>query len=231
MQRIGPNTRAADLIIAHHHAILVFERFGLPLALQDKTLEQVAREHDLRPPILINLLHLTLHRKPKDINDLQPEDALTIIEYLLRSHEYYRQEVAPRIAQLIQALRGELDSKGMPLLEQFFRAYMQEVDDHFDYEDQTAFPYIQQLFGKLRYSHSSEYTIEDYTQHHSDLQEKLDDLQELLIRYLPVPRTSSTIRQLLLAVTDFGNDMLNHTAIENEILVPLVEKEERKCTS
>ncbi|PID90161.1 MAG: hypothetical protein CSA97_04335 [Bacteroidetes bacterium] len=231
MLRIGPNTKAADLIIAHPGAILIFERLGLPLKLQDKTLEQVAEQHELNPALLINLLHLALYRKPKDIGDLQPHDAMVIIEYLLRSHEYYRLEVAPRIAQLIQTLRAELDSNGMPLLEQFFEAYIQEVDDHFDYEDQTAFPYIQQLFNHPTHPQLSEYTIEHYTQHHSDLQEKLDDLQELLIRYLPVPKTSSTLRQLILAVTDFGNDMLNHTAIENEILVPLVQKEERKCTS
>ncbi|PIE84203.1 MAG: hypothetical protein CSA07_03090 [Bacteroidia bacterium] len=229
MHRLGLNTRAADVIIAHPGTILIFERLGLPLTLQDMTLEQVAQEHAVSPALLINLLHLALHRKPKDLNELRPQDAMTIIAYLLRSHEYYRLEVVPRIVQLIQVFRSERESSGMPLLEQFFSAYVQEVDAHFDYEDQTAFPYIEHLLrtGKPM---QADYSIEQYTQHHSDIQEKLDDLKELLVRYLPAPSISPTLRQLILAVTDFGDDMLNHSAIENEILVPLVQKEEQRCS-
>lgn len=228
MSIIHIGSRASEIILASPSIIYVFEWLNIPLGMQDKTIEEVCKEVGISPAVLLNLLHVTLYQMPKDSPDLLPRDALALIDYLLKAHEYYSREATPRIIQLVQELREVESNSSLPLIEKFFREYSHETEEHFKYEKEVAFPYMKRLFSNPLEALEGGYRIREYRQQHNDIQEKLDDLLKLLIKYLPPSKSYPARRRLFLALTDLGHDLQTHTCIEDEMLMPLVEKEESK---
>lgn len=231
MIRITVSTPAAEVILQHPRTLNVFERLHIPLGLHEKTLGQIAQEHAISAHLLLALLHITLHGTPPSPAQLEENDALTLVEYLLKSHEFYSQEASPRIMSLIQNAAIQGNNQNMALVEQFFHKYTQEIELHFDYEMRTAFPYIQQLFTQKNEKPQSQYCVKEYQQHHSNIEAKLTDLQNLLVKYLPQEEPYPIRRTLIQEITTLGNDLAIHTTIENEILIPLVEQKEKQWTS
>ena len=91
------------------------------------------------------------------------------------------------------------------------------------------------LYGKIVNSkqstiHSSkveEYSVKEYRLHHDDIEEKLNDLKNLLIKYLPQKNDQQIRRKLLFSLFEVEYDLNIHSQIEDTILIPLVEKMEK----
>jgi regulator of cell morphogenesis and NO signaling len=113
----------------------------------------------------------------------------------------------------------------MQLVERFFNDYKHEVDQHFDYENNTVFPYILNLIDA---NAADNYSVIDYREHHDDIQEKLDDVKKLLIEHLPQKADNNLRRKILFALFDLDADLQTHSKIENEILIPQVEQFEQQ---
>jgi regulator of cell morphogenesis and NO signaling len=111
------------------------------------------------------------------------------------------------------------------MVEKFFNEYKKEVDHHFEYENGTVFPYILHLIDDAK---DESYSVIDYREHHDDIQEKLDDLKTLLIEHLPQTTNNSLRRKILFALFNLDFDLQVHSKIENEILIPQVEKLEKE---
>lgn len=222
---ITPALRAEEVLLAAPSAFWVFERLGLPLLVADHTLADLAAQRGCRPHFVTFLLQLNLGRDLAEIAPLQVEDVPFLLDYLLAGHEYYMQEANPDIAGQLGVILPEVDRPIRELLRDFFDRYMQEARAHFDYERDTVFPYVRSLWQarELR-----QYRMQDYKHHHSDIQIKLADLQNLFLRYLPPLRNAGQARRLLYALGMLRNDLNIHTLLEDDVLVPLVEKMERK---
>ena len=76
------------------------------------------------------------------------------------------------------------------LVGKFFDEYSQEVKEHLAYEDVVAFPYFSFL------AHDKEnvdlddakFSAEEYRQHHTDIETKLGELKNLLLKHIS-PKT------------------------------------------
>jgi regulator of cell morphogenesis and NO signaling len=90
-----------------------------------------------------------------------------------------------------------------------------------------VFPYIEKL---LNDSHTTdgEYRISLFGHSHGNVNEKLNDLSNIIIKYLSGEYASQLRYEILSEIGNIGNDLLKHSEIENRLLVPLVEKIE-KC--
>jgi regulator of cell morphogenesis and NO signaling len=67
-----------------------------------------------------------------------------------------------------------------------------------------------------------DFSIGEYEQHHSDVQEKLDDLKKLIMTYLPRECDQQTIHAALAEIFTLETDLRKHTIIEDRILIPAV---------
>jgi regulator of cell morphogenesis and NO signaling len=126
---------------------------------------------------------------------------------------------------------AELNDNGENgLVEQFFIEYFNEVKEHLDYENQVVFPYIINLSGKLENAapnhKQAHYSVKEYREHHNDIQEKLNDLKSLLIKYLPRQNDLPLRRKLLFMLSELEYDLDIHSRIEDRILIPLVAEME-----
>ena len=106
----------------------------------------------------------------------------------------------------------------------YLHTYRREVDNHFDYEERTVFPYVQALLEKRRVDG---YNILCFEDNHSDIDGKLCDLKNIIIKYLPENCSAKLRYEVLSDIFRFEEDLSRHTVIENQILIPLVEKLEK----
>ena len=74
----------------------------------------------------------------------------------------------------------------------------------------------------------SSYKIKEYEKNHSDIDAALNDLKNIIIKYLPPECTIDKCRKILMNLFMFEYDLSKHTLLENKILISLVECIEKK---
>lgn len=215
----------SDIILNNHFIILVLERFGIKLGQQSKTVEMVCKENNICVEIFLTISNLHNNICYTPIISYKYSDIKTIIEYLENSHQYYSEEIFPEIIKDIHSLSEVNKMQGISMVEDFFNQYKKEVNKHFEYENDIAFPYMLNLLNNNNNNKNS-YSVKQYKEHHDDIEEKLDDLKRLLIQHLPQKNDRLERRKILFALFDLEQDLKIHAKIENDILIPFIEKVE-----
>jgi regulator of cell morphogenesis and NO signaling len=121
-----------------------------------------------------------------DIANFSKDDIVLIINYLKNCHNHYKYEKFTIIKQYIKELFQINNTKETLLIEKFFNEYYDEVIEHLDYEEQIAFPYIEHLVEDNKEEVQYNFSVEQYRNHHSDIEYKLKDLLKLLLMHITV---------------------------------------------
>jgi|SRR6056297_39156 len=231
METITKQDKLANILYKYPQLILVLERLNIFPGLGEKTIEQIATEKRIDSDLLMVLLKMQLDPEHTPNIELPVDTIKSIVEYLSVSHEYYTQELYPVIAENIALLAEKNDHTSIQMVKQFFAEYRNEADRHFEYENDIAFPYILSLYAenqKLPDEISAEYSVDTYRENHDNIEEKLDDLKQLLIKYLPFDEDYRIRRNIILSLDRLDADLKAHAKIEDEILIPLVRQLEEK---
>jgi len=153
-------------------------------------------------------------------NDIESINVENLISYLQNSHHYYRDKCLPGIQYQLERITNDARTQGpTKLLQQFYHGYQTEVLNHFKYEDTVAFPYVIHL---TKGDNTDIYKISQFEENHSNIEEKLNDLKNIIIKYLPDVASRDELNTLLFQLFELEDDFRKHTLIENKILVPLV---------
>jgi len=218
--------KMADVVLNNHFLIFVLERFGIPLGTQEKSIAEVCDENNIAVKLFITIanLHINIDVLPTVVlNDI---DAYTIIDYLKKSHEYYLTEAIPNISHQINLLSNTNKDSAHTLIERFFNEYKKDISNHLLYEESIVYPYITSLLNLK--NGKKEYTINNYKKNHDDIESKLDDLKNLLIKHLPDQNNKKFRRKLLFELFRFERDLRIHSIIEEHILIPHIERIEKQ---
>jgi regulator of cell morphogenesis and NO signaling len=215
------NEKIADMVLRNHFLLLVLERFGINLGLQEKIVKDICAEHNINTSVFLAICNL--HINPNEIPELniQIEDIRVIVNYLKNTHEYYKTEVLPKVSEQIKSITENNKDLTFILIERFFEEYKQEVFKHLEYEETKVFPYAMDLISGN--NKTIDYKIKDYKNHHQDIETKLLDLKNLLIKHLPEKNDQVFRRNLLFELFRFEKDLRIHTIIEENILVTAIE--------
>lgn len=213
--------KLADLISANRNIILILPRFGIELGFGDKSVHDVCQMYGVDTQMFLMVC------KVYSFNDYLPttdqirkarfED---LLKYLEASHKYYLESRIPHIARHLDHLAQAMPEKDGKLLRKFFNDYQTEVTKHFEFEEQTVFPYIQMLTSGVR---NSTFSIETFEENHSNIEDKLSDLKNIIIKYLPAGILPEERISILFDLFRLAEDLDKHTLIENKILAPYVE--------
>ncbi|MGE5480113.1 MAG: hypothetical protein ACM3U1_06760 [Chloroflexota bacterium] len=234
---ISKKSKLADIVNRHSELLNVLRRLGIKLGFADKTVGEVCEQYGVNSDFFIELATLVVD--PGDFNPKYIENFTTAptIEYLRRSHEAYGRENLPEIESSIAALeRGESSRREeASALRMFFENYRKEAIRHFQYEDGVVFPYILRIESGFTGAESAENlarlipesSIVNYIKMHNPLDEQLDDLKNLLIKYFKPFEDARTSQALLQSLFEMERDLKNHELIENQILFPQVLRMER----
>lgn len=233
LQVIRHDTKVSDLIEHNPYLLLMLEHLEIPLGFQDKTIEQVCNDHGISYRLFIVLANLFNGHEPTKVQITSSSDIKKILDYLVNSHKHYLNEKFPLMTSYIEQIFQVNTNPEISLLRKFFEDYYNEVVEHLDYEHNVVFPYVTSLDRQVNQGNASdiphEYSISDYQGHHDDIEEKLADLKNLLVKYLPSHKDTQARRKLLLVLNELEFDLHIHSLIEETILVPLVEEMENSA--
>lgn len=225
-----PDLKICEIIPDNPYLLLFFEHFGITLPVQDKSLEAVCEEHGISLRLMLTFANLFNGVTQVSSPELSFEDTKAIILYLKNSHEFYSGEIYPEILNTIEQMAEVNDSSEMNLVKKFFTEYFNEVNEHLDYENEVVFPYVLDLYEQTKKREQGkkkkEYSVVQYRDQHNDIEEKLEDLKKLLIKYLPQKDDMILRRKILFNLFQVEYDLNVHSQIEEFILIPLVEKME-----
>ena len=110
------------------------------------------------------------------------------------------------------------------IIKSFVGKYREGVIKHFQYEERVVFPYIG---GLVNSNTKDNFHIIQYEENHSNIDDKLSDLKNILIKYLPEEYDSKEREDLLTEIFLFEEDLTKHTIIEDKILIPFVTEIEK----
>ncbi len=238
---ITHENKMADLIHMNYLLISVINRFGIQLGFENKTVEQVCKEHQIDTRFFLEIVNAFHNKEYFPDKNLQTFSIKLIVEYLLKTHRYYLEEKVPELEILIDKMVKECysDAENIGVLIQFFTEYKNELATHTRREDEVVFPYAlkieeayehpknrKDLIAELR-----KYSMRDYMNEHDNIEEKLFDLKNIIIKYLPPPKNKTLCNTVLTELFNLEQDINDHSRIEEKVLAPKVVELEKKLIS
>lgn len=229
-KHVRADQKVAEMLLDNPFLMLLLEHFDIPLGVQEHTVEQLCQEHAISKELFITIANLYNGHIPVAGNSIVISDVLTIIHYLKNCHLYYQNEKYPQIKSLIRQIYEVNTHAEVLMIDKFVDEYIQEVTEHLEYENKTVFPYVLELHKQLIHKQTTNiqvtYSVIEYKEQHNDIEEKLNDLKNILLKYLPQHNDRQLRRNLLLYLVELEYDLNIHSLIEDSILIPLVEKME-----
>lgn len=217
--------KVADLVLANYRLLFVFPSFNLNLDLGEGTVKRICEKNGISTSLFLLVCNLyTFDDYYPNTNTLTHIPLNDLMKYLKNSHRDFLENRLTKVISRILDLINYCCLKNGKTLVKFCEKYRQEVIAHFDYEEQVVFPYIQSLLDGEK---TSNYNIKEYERNHSDLDAALNDLKNILIKYLPPECTIEKCRDALIDLFLFEFDLSKHTSLEEQILIALVEQIEK----
>ena len=219
--------KMADLVASDISLLSILQRLEIKLGFGEATVAEVCARHSISAELFLMICNIYSFRDYEpQIETLTGEDIRSITMYLRASHRYYRTICFPALHDNIHRMVKELDEISRRLIDKFYDDYDSEVSNHFQYEEEVVFPYIERLLNNSG-NGNGEYSISLFGHSHGNVNEKLNDLSNIIIKYLNGEYASQLRFEILAEINSIGNDLLKHSDIENKLLVPLVEKIEK----
>ncbi len=213
--------KMAELVQTDYKLLLLFPRFGMELGVgEDSIATQCIRQH-VSPHLFIMMCNIySFADYSPSRKEVERLDAEQLLSYLSRSHTYYIESRISPIERLLQDITEHYTAQHKAILLKFFAEYKQEVLNHFDYEEKTVFPYIRRLMACHQMQQG--YDIETFEKNHSNIDDKLSDLKNILIKYLPGIGMAERQAELLFQIFALEDDLSRHAFVEDVVLIPLV---------
>lgn len=218
-------TKMAE-IITDYSLLTIIDRLNIKLGFGDASIDEICHRHNLSTDLFLMICRVySIDGFMPDINGLTNSDIPKLIGYLQRTHKYWIESFFPNLHTNIHTMLESCDERSAKILNKFYDDYDDEVQKHLDYEENTVFPYIMSL-GEGKKNIANKFRIKDFEENHSNIEEKLHDLKNIVIKYLPENASQLSRINVLNEIFKIENDLNKHSIIENKILIPLVSKYE-----
>ncbi|MFA7103619.1 MAG: hypothetical protein WC165_00515 [Dysgonamonadaceae bacterium] len=213
--------KLSDLIDNNPLLLLMLQHFNIDFSVLDLSVSQLSAEYKISENLFISIANLYNGFGTNENETYSKTDLLQVIDFLENTHVYYRSDKYQQIRTYITQLQQNHPAKELKLLEKFFDEYFNEVIEHLDYEDSVAFPYFITLLKKEKGKSVQElYSSNEYNDHHTDIELKLQDLKNLLLKYVKINGDLDLRRRLFFALYELEFDLYIHSQIEETILIP-----------
>ena len=220
MDQFTSNMKVADLVEANYRLLGVLARVGIDGSFGEKTVSEACLQSGVDPDTVILLCEV--YSRPNftpSVEMLHHSHVGDILRYLHQSHDFYLNSALVAMESDITRLLEPCQKRQQEVVWDFFRGYQVELRNHFAFEETEVIPYVQDLIiGRQR----SGFSIARFEENHSNIDEKLSDFKNLVMKSLPASCDKRTRIELLLRVYALQEDLKCHTYIEDHILVPMV---------
>lgn len=228
---VKPETRIAELVFENPYQLLLLEQFNLNPETYDISVSAVCRAYNLSESVFIVFANLYNGYALTGNEHFTHDQIEPVIAFLHNSHTYFRNDKYPEIREYIRKMYLTNPSTEIKLTGEFFDKYFAEVNEHLDYEETVAFPYFRELLKEGQHAKTkgrNRFSGKQYLEHHTDIESKLTDLKNLLLKHISVRNDAANRRNLLFSLFELEFVLNIHSMIEESILIPLVMDLEKK---
>ncbi|MBR3473280.1 MAG: helix-turn-helix transcriptional regulator [Prevotella sp.] len=213
-----------SLIADNYNLLESLGRFGINLGFGDKTVKEVCEDQGVDTYTFLAIVNYSINGY-REFDDNDRMSVPTLIHYLKASHEYFLDYQLPNIRKELKEALDDSDNLAR-LIMKMYDSYAHEIRTHMKYEEQTVFPYVNTLLSK---EVKGDYDIDTFSKHHGQTTQKLRELKNIIIKYLP----SNTQRNNLLTTVLYdlykNEEWLGqHAEVEDYIFIPAIRRLERK---
>lgn len=218
--------KMSDLICDNYSLLMVMSRFGLSLGFGDRSVKDVCQAQGVDYKTFLAVANFISH-EPYTYSGEEDDFSLTaLMDYLKRAHTYFLDFNLPAIRRkLIEAIDCSGTNDVAFLILKFFDEYAKEVRRHMEYENQAVFTYVD---GLLRGCLSDTYDIATFTSHHNQIDSKLTELKNIIIKYYPEKENNNLLNAVLFDIFNCEQDLASHCQVEDYMFVPAVAQMERR---
>ena len=214
------DSRLSDLITAHPSLLTLLTRLGISLGFGDRSIADVCEASGVDTSFFLLICNVyTFNNYIPSTPTILDTDMNGLVPYLEKSHKYYVDKRLPHIERHLDAIAQKLGGRIGKVFISFFQEYKQEVEEHFSHEERDVFPHIRALMSGER---DTSYSIGMFLHTHSDIEGKLDDLLNIVFKYLPPQVDDDNVMDVVYDILRLREDLKKHTFIEEKIMVPLV---------
>ena len=219
-----PDDKMISIIGDNYNILQSIGSFGINLGFGDKTVQEVCEDQHVDTYTFLAIINFTINGY-REYDDAERLSIPTLMQYLKASHNYYLDFELPYIRKgLVEAL-DEKDNLARLILK-LYDEYARSVRNHMQYEEKTVFPYVENLLNNKLVTN---YDIETYSKHHGQTDQKLRELKNIIIKYLP----SDGLRNNQLSATLYNiynceEWLSQHASVEDEIFIPVIKSLEKR---
>ncbi len=235
---ITAEMKMADVVHQNYSLLPVITRFGIDLGFGESTVAEVCSKSGVNLDFFLEITNSFIDEDYVPQVDLGSFPVSLIVDYLEKTHAYYMNDKIPGLEAMIRNLVSEEDvePENARLVLNFFREYVVELDNHIAKEEKKIQPYVLRvekawLEGKLDAELEKrirEYSINDFAREHDNIEEKLNDLKNIIIKYLPPFKNKSLCNAILMELFRLEKDLNAHAELEDKVLIPKVAGMESK---
>lgn len=217
--------KMSDMICGNYPLVLVTSRFGIKLGFGEKNVGEVCRQNGVDAFTFLTVVNfLTEEIRFVDQSICEHLSVETLMRYLHNAHDYFLNFRIPHIRRKLDDATTACQSEVAIAIHNFFEEYAQEINKHMAYEERVVFPYVRDLTsGKP----GTKYNISIFKKKHEQIDEKLSDLKNILIKYYP-GTGSHLLNSVLFDLFTTEEDLISHTRVENDLFTPVILSYEKK---
>lgn len=215
--------KMSDLICENYPMVLVMSRFGIALGFGEKNIGEVCSQHQVDTDTFLAVVNFLIN--PTERVAGQPSLSVeSLIRYLHNAHDYFLNFCLPQLRRkLTEAISGCPEEISF-IICKFFDDYASEVNKHMSYEEKVVFPYVRSL---LAGEANPQYNISIFRKHHDQIEMKIAELKNILIKYYP-SQGDHLINWVLFDIFATEKDLASHTQVENRLFIPAILKLEKQ---
>lgn len=218
--------KMSDLICDNYSLLMVMSRFGLSLGFGDKSVKDVCEAQGVDTSTFLAVANFINEGQCSYTESENGFSVTALMDYLKRAHAYFLDFELPGIRRNLMDSIDVSDKEGVAyLILKFFDEYAQEVRRHMEYENKAVFTYVEELLkGKL----SDVYDIATFASKHNQIETKLTELKNIIIKYYPEKENNNRLNSVLFDIFNCENDLASHCQVEDYMFVPAVAQIERR---
>ena len=211
--------KMSDLICENYPMVLVMSRFGIALGFGEKNIGEVCRQNGVDACTfltVVNFLTEEISAPVTNVSNCLSIEAL--ITYLHNAHDYFLNFRLPHLRRkLLEAIAECLQDVAF-VIQRFFDEYAEEVNKHMSYEEKVVFPYVR---GLLEGKKDPKYNISIFRKRHDQIEMKIIELKNILIKYYPGPG-SNLLNSVLFDIFATEQDLASHNHVEDYLFMPAI---------
>ena len=205
----------ADMVAANYDLILMLPRFGIPLGFGEQSVKEVCRRCNVDENFFLTVCNIyTFDDYRPDAEEAAAIDCRLVEEHLQASHRYYIDERLPHLQRHLDHIADAAGEQQAAVLKKYFADYCKEVRDHVRREERNLSDMVNT--GGQR----SRNVNDHYQKSHDNIKDKLSDLTQIILKYIPGERLNEEMMELVFDIMQLSRDLEKHAEIEEMLLLP-----------